>query len=388
MPVGIVKRKGGNAMPQRRVRAGAALLLLAVLLAGCAKPSAQKQEYLKNIRENPAEKLVLAWDYRPRGACEVPEGVNVMAPTWLYVEAGEDGRPELRDLKAMGLDADYAAYRRSAHRAGAAVGGTVVSFDDALSKLVVTEEAATFCEAVAWYARQLELDGVCLDFEYMDPGDAQAYTALVARLRETLPAGVPVAVAVTVQQAETGNFYQCYDHAGLGSAADYVLLMAYDQYNASSDMPGPVAGLDWTEEKLQRELADVPSDKLLLGIPFYYYGYPSSGETALWPQTPVAVMTWRVLEELRDTGGYTDRQGQRVEVREWVIDQFDPVTGMQELVFIDQTGITRSIFADTEASIRKRGGLTDTYHLKGACVWRLDMGAQRQWKALVEGMNG
>ena len=50
MPVGIVKRKGGNAMPQRRVRAGAALLLLAVLLAGCAKPSAQKQEYLKNIR--------------------------------------------------------------------------------------------------------------------------------------------------------------------------------------------------------------------------------------------------------------------------------------------------------------------------------------------------
>ncbi len=201
-----------------------------------------------------------------------------MAPT-AGCGGGEDGRPELRDLKAMGLDADYAAYRRSAHRAGAAVWGTVVSFDDALSKLVVTEEAATFCEAVAWYARQLELDGVCLDFEYnMDPGDAQAYTALVARLRETLPAGVPVAVAVTVQQAETGNFYQC-DYCLLEvCAADYVLLMAYDQYNASSDMPGPVAGLDWTEEKLQRELADVPSDKLLLGIPFYYYGYPSSGE--------------------------------------------------------------------------------------------------------------
>ncbi len=98
-------------------------------------------------------------------------------------------------------------------------------------------------------------------------------------------------------------------------------------------------------------------------------------------------MTWRVLEELRDTGEYTDRQGQRVEVREWVIDQFDPVTGMQELVFIDQTGITRSIFADTEASIRKRGGLTDTYHRRGACVCA-QIWAQRQWKALAEGMNG
>ncbi len=60
MPVGIVKRKGGNAMPQRRVRRRRRAAIRRCRLAGCAKPSAQKQEYLKNIRENPAEKLVLA----------------------------------------------------------------------------------------------------------------------------------------------------------------------------------------------------------------------------------------------------------------------------------------------------------------------------------------
>lgn len=61
-----------------------------------------------------------------------------------------------------------------------------------------------------------------------------------------------------------------YDHEKLAHIADYIMIMAYDQYYSGSATPGSVAGLQWAEEGIKEFLSyGIPRDKLIMGIPFY-----------------------------------------------------------------------------------------------------------------------
>ena len=55
----------------------------------------------------------------------------------------------------------------------------------------------------------------------------------------------------------------------MGEYADYIFLMAYDQYYAGSKKAGPVSGLNWAENAVKETLAEIPAEKLVLGMPFY-----------------------------------------------------------------------------------------------------------------------
>jgi spore germination protein YaaH len=50
--------------------------------------------------------------------------------------------------------------------------------------------------------------------------------------------------------------------------------MAYDQHYEKSD-PGPVSDLTWFEDVVNYALSKVPREKLVIGIPFYGYCWPS-----------------------------------------------------------------------------------------------------------------
>ncbi|HCX78013.1 MAG TPA: hypothetical protein DG577_01225, partial [Firmicutes bacterium] len=71
------------------------------------------------------------------------------------------------------------------------------------------------------------------------------------------------------RHAAASSWSVCYDRAALGRICDYVILMAYDQTSASSSVPGPVASLPWTRDSVNRLLAEVPPEKVILGIPFF-----------------------------------------------------------------------------------------------------------------------
>lgn len=70
------------------------------------------------------------------------------------------------------------------------------------------------------------------------------------------------------QKAQYDNFSGAFDLKALGSSADFVTLMAYDQH-IGKVTPGPIAGLPWVEKVIQHTLKSIPAHKISLGIPVY-----------------------------------------------------------------------------------------------------------------------
>lgn len=71
----------------------------------------------------------------------------------------------------------------------------------------------------------------------------------------------------------------------LGEILDHVIIMAYDFYPLASQVAGPVAPLTGKERYgydvttgVNDYLSKVPSQKLLLGVPFYGYDWPTKND--------------------------------------------------------------------------------------------------------------
>ena len=118
--------------------------------------------------------------------------------------------------------------------------------------------------------------GVDVDFEYMQPGLAGAYTAFIERLRQELNKlgyTVQVALAPKVSRGQKGLLYESHDYAALGRAANGVLLMTYE-WGYTAGPPMAVAPLDKVRQVVDYALTEIPAEKLFLGVPVYGYDWP------------------------------------------------------------------------------------------------------------------
>lgn len=73
--------------------------------------------------------------------------------------------------------------------------------------------------------------GLDIDFEYILREDRDAFTDFVSYMQESVSAlGFPTSVALAPKSSadQPGLLYEGKDYAGLGAAADYVLLMTYE----------------------------------------------------------------------------------------------------------------------------------------------------------------
>ena len=120
---------------------------------------------------------------------------------------------------------------------------------------------ARFAAQVA--AEAVHYDGVNLNLEGMglsQTGDAllvvrQDMTALVREVRRALPADKSLALSLHAPNSS----YQGYDYRALGTIADRIIIMAYD-YGPRPEPNTLVTGA------IRQALADVPADRLVLGI--------------------------------------------------------------------------------------------------------------------------
>lgn len=239
--------------------------------------------------------------------------------------------------------------------------------------------SAAIAEAVVRY----RLDGVNVDIENVTEQDRDAYTDLVRLLRQKLPAGAEVSVAVAANPAEwTKGWQASYDLAGLAVHSDYLMLMSYDEHWDGSPSPGPVASLPWVERSVQQALKHVPPEKLVLGIPFYgrYWraeggisgaGIPNRIAEALAKRYSVAPM----YDEGAQSAFY------QVTVRPEEADP--PVVNYRKL----EPG-TYTVWYENERSIKAKLDLVARYGLKGTGSWALSQESPDTWKYYASWLNG
>ena len=110
------------------------------------------------------------------------------------------------------------------------------------------------------------LDGVNVDFEELREATNNPLTLFQKELYETLHArGMTITMDVAVDNND-------YDYKKLSDYNDYIVLMAYDQFNDATGA-GPVSAQKWIEGTMDRVAKKIEPGKIILGIAGYGYDW-------------------------------------------------------------------------------------------------------------------
>lgn len=315
--------------------------------------------------------LHLTWDaiYQAKNnPTDVPTmaGVNVISPTWFHVKDSA-GEIENRASKAYVEDAHHEGYQVWALFSN--------DFDPDKTHEVLTtfDSRKKMIQQLLAYAEIYELQGLNVDFENVYEEDGPYLTQF---MRELTPlaheAGLIISMDVTFI-SNSSMWSKFYERDKLAEVVDYFMVMAYDEHPQNSSVAGSVSSLPWVEMHLKRTLEVIPSDKLLLGIPFY---------TRIW------------TEEKLEDGSVTvsSKSMTMTQVDEWMEEHkvtpiFDEVSG-QDYVEVVEDIKTYRIWIENENSLEKRVQLADKYDLAGIASWSRYFAAEEAFLTLEEGLKG
>lgn len=229
---------------------------------------------------------------------------------------------------------------------------------------------------------QYGLDGVNVDIENVTEQDRDAYTDLVRLLRQKLPAGTEISVAIAANPKEwTKGWQASYDLAALSQYSDYLMLMSYDEHWDGSPEPGPVASLPWVEQSVKQVLKYTTPDKVLLGIPFYgRYWKEGGGITGSGISNKNAEA---IAKRYGITPTYDETAQSAVFTFTVTAGEEPPMVGSRKL----EPG-TYTVWYDNERSIKRKLDLVHQYNLRGTGSWCLSQESPDTWLYYSSWLNG
>ena len=124
-----------------------------------------------------------------------------------------------------------------------------------------------------------------IDLEYVGRPDdrrKKSFTTFTQKLTDSVHREIPGSTVSLDAFAESVKKPGIFDMKSLGEILDYIIIMGYDFYPFASQIAGPVAPLTGKERhgydvttSVSDYLSKVPPQKLLLGVPFYGYDWPT-----------------------------------------------------------------------------------------------------------------
>ncbi len=304
------------------------------------------------------EKINLVWEYvnlnTPLPDEEKNKAIDIISPTWFYIKDSEGN---------LGNKADK-GYLNQIHKLGYKVWGLVTnSFDANLTHTVLNDEKLSkkVAAQLVFYASLYNLDGLNIDFESVKDEDRDALTNFVSMMRYyTQKQGLTLSIDILIPAPWTIE----YDKGALSRLVDYIAVMTYDEHWSTCTIAGSVASYGWVEKAVVNSLKDIPSEKLLIGIPLY---------TRLWTENVVNGATTVSSKSLS-----------MAQVREIVKDKETQVTWLdkekQYYVQYNEDGKTYKIWIEDPRSIAYKLGLVEKYDLGGSASWRKGFEDEEVWE--------
>ncbi len=342
---------------------------------------------------NIEDKIYLAWDdpsNKNWTLTEMPPNVNVLAPVWFKLDFAADEKSV--DLINADISTSAFDYVKTCHENGVMVWGTVQCINYDLSEVIMTDaqQQQLLIDQILLWITSYNLDGINLDFENMNPDHKKLYNNFAANLRSAMADDKPLSACVTVKlvsdSADT-NPWQAYDRGGLAEAVDYITVMTYDEHKASTKRP--VASIDWVDLHIRRLLEEIPSEKLVMGIPFYGVDYRAEVVDAqtltvnpIWNDSGHTTTVFQ-LNQLLETGHYT-YSGKEIVLDYWINKGgWDADLGISDYSFVDTEGIQHTIWIDDENSIYQKTRLAYDYNLAGVAIWKKNLGTESMFEAVA-----
>ena len=243
---------------------------------------------------------------------------------------------------------------------------------DAMSALLTSEKAQDrLIESIDGLLLAYPVNGISIDFEYNgDPSPAvrAGLTKFMQKLNAHLDRYDSVELSIAMY-ASASNSSGLWDVAALAPEVDYIIVMAYDFHRRTSTQAGPVAPLFggkklWDSDinqHLQEFVKTVPSEKLLLGVPFYGYEWQTTdreAQSATFPETGATASIAQVAELMKDA--------EALQVEEhWNEDALSPY-----LTYIED-GETFVMYFENSRSISYKLDYVNQLGLGGVAIWAL-----------------
>lgn len=216
------------------------------------------------------------------------------------------------------------------------------------------------------------VNGINIDIELSGsptPAMRDNMTAFMKRLREHMDSRydqVNLSIAMYASASQNNGLW---DVPRIEPYIDYIIVMAYDFHQRSSPQAGPVAPLFGGKEfwdsdinqHLQAFAAQVPREKLLLGIPFYGYEWNTTSresQSHTFPDTGGTASISRVSELL------LRKDELKVEER-WNEEALSPYLSYEE------DGEIYVIYYENSRSISYKLDYVNQLDLGGIAIWAL-----------------
>ena len=317
------------------------------------------------------QKINLVWDYyseygkAPNRTGTTIEGVNVVSPAFfslvskangkINVNIGEKGQAYLEWAK----DNNYKVWPMFSNNSYKETTQTILK-----SYTLRTQVINNIVDLAVKYG----LDGINIDFENMNTEDKDNFSRFIIELKPKLKeAGIKLSVDVTAPDGGS-NWSECYNRSVIGDVADYIVFMAYDQYGNGSKKAGTTAGYNWVETNLKKfiDREQIPSNKIILGIPFY---------TRIWTESNGDVTSKTVnMKNINSVLPADVTKEWNEELKQYYVEY-------------TQNGKTYKMWIEDEESIKNKVSLVKQYNLAGVAAWAKDREQDSIWTVINNELN-
>ena len=289
------------------------------------------------------------------------EGINVIAPTWFFLDDTEGGVASLSS-------ADYV---ETAHAAGLKVWAVLNDFDGGISSADATASAigsdtnrTAIVDFVMGELAKSGADGLNIDLEKVKESSAPDYLQLV---REFSAACRKNGLVLSVDNY-VPKFTKYMNRTEQGRVVDYIVTMCYDEHTASSEEAGSVSSLPYVRQGIADTIAEVSADQVIAAIPFY---------TRFW-ETKGGEVT---------SSAYGMEEAERAVAAGGMEKKWDEAFA-QYYAESEAGGAHLEIWLEDAESIAAKMNVIREYQCAGVAEWKLGLETSDIWGVINEGLAG
>lgn len=321
----------------------------------------------QNNNSNNQEKMTMFWQYgSDLNVLEKSpiEGVSIVSPTWYELKNanGEISSKFSQEYYNQAKSNGYKIWPIITN----GIDSANYSSDDTSTMLHSEYSREQFIKNLVEIGKANKIDGINIDFEAMKDTDEDRML-FTQFIREMAPILRKNNITLSVDM----YFVRYIDRKGVGAASDYVVLMGYDYKGAWSNEAGSIAPISWVDNNVKSLIEDseIPSHKIILGIPFY---------TRLW--------TEKEGEEKPTTKVYTMKNCQEFLDKYKVTPVWDADAG-QNYAEYKEGALTYRLWIEDKDSVKERVGIVNKYNLAGMTGWRKGFETSDIWDVIHQNMK-
>lgn len=292
------------------------------------------------------------------GLISLTKGVNVISPTWFSINGRSGTFSSLASTE----------YVDKAKALGLEVWALIDDFNpevDMYELLSYTSRRENLSNGLLEAAMQYKINGINIDFENIPSKAGEHY---VQFLRELSVKCRNNGIVLSVDNYIPAPYNQYYDRKEQGEVVDYVIVMAYDEYYAGSDVAGPVASIGFVKDAIYNTLEEVPNEKTIIAVPFY---------SRLWKETPEGDVSSESFAMTPASNIFKDNDVEP----EWD-DTYGSYYGEYEK---DET--IYKMWLEEEKSIEEKMKVIYDANVAGIGAWKLGLEKEEVWNVIIKYLN-